>query len=887
MIRITLFIILLLFSLSGITKTDLKPYYPNSNIVVEEDGDFGDSPDYGVLTFTALPDPEILIDAGIVSLNYINARMIYAYVPEVAVLESIDGYVNFEPLDIDAKICSNIDEFFADDPVTDQAVVIYLPPGFTMDEVIDFCSENSIERIESEYLPHFIIATETNLDGINSLKNKTIVSWIMKAPEPIFSGRPFHLCLGAHTPYGFVGEFGNQGKYELTPNTEGGDGPGLGCADVTYHFIDGTPDIAGTLEHNEVVRAIREYEKYVQVNYWETDLPDQYYSMDIQWTYVEALHYGLPATARPPGSWIHSGNMHFNEHNTWDLNDDENTWHLFTIALHEAGHTLGLNHHWGAPGSVMFGWYDGNSYFEELDPDDIAGIRALHATRNIQEDENDQTFVANVTGDDNLEIVMVNTSYHGGAIRVDDIQTGENILWKSHCDFTGWMENTDRMFLADANGDGYEDLVLVNTHSASFDGAIRVINLNTGLDHVWVPHGGFGGWMGPDDRMFVANVDETPQDELILVNTNYAGGAVMAVDLSTGSVVSTLDHTGTFAGWMDASDRMLMGDVNDDGREDLVMLNTSYGGGAIRAIDVTTGVNLGWLNHTGEYDGWMDTYDKVALADMNNDMKDELILVNTSYTGGAVKVINVQTGVEQSYIPHGTFGGWMSLCDRMFMADVNNDDKEDLVLVNNSGGGDAIRAIDLTSGSDLVIWPHDGDYGGWMSNPDRMFCEDVNADGQAELIMINSIYAGGAIKTTTIIDETHLSEVMHTGTYNGWIDGISPDQNCNDEVTFKTGYTDINEDATTVKLLGENQLGMGQVKIYPNPTNNFVNIEFNYPVSAGTYFQIFNIYGQAVTKPIVAKENVNQVDLSEFGQGNYIIEIVHENHILRRKVTTL
>ena len=76
-------------------------------------------------------------------------------------------------------------------------------------------------------------------------------------------------------------------------------------------------------------------------------------------------------------------------------------------------------------------------------------------------------------------------------------------------------------------------------------------------------------------------------------------------------------------------DKSFIGDVNNDGREDLVLVNTSYGGGAIRAIDLKTGNNIAWINH-GSFGGWMVSGDKMFLGDVNNDGREDLVLPKLS-----------------------------------------------------------------------------------------------------------------------------------------------------------------------------------------------------------------------------------------------------------------
>ena len=75
----------------------------------------------------------------------------------------------------------------------------------------------------------------------------------------------------------------------------------------------------------------------------------------------------------PPNSEPIAGDLHFDEDENWSLTGNI---HMFTVALHEAGHSLGLGHS-DVTGAVMYAFYGGP--VSGLEADDIAGIRALYS----------------------------------------------------------------------------------------------------------------------------------------------------------------------------------------------------------------------------------------------------------------------------------------------------------------------------------------------------------------------------------------------------------------------------------------------------------------------------------------------------------------------------
>lgn len=73
------------------------------------------------------------------------------------------------------------------------------------------------------------------------------------------------------------------------------------------------------------------------------------------------------------------GDAHFNSSKTWVDDEFDTTvdpdYDLHTVALHELGHSLGLDHSF-VTGSVMAPAYEGGK--RELTPDDIAGIQYIY-----------------------------------------------------------------------------------------------------------------------------------------------------------------------------------------------------------------------------------------------------------------------------------------------------------------------------------------------------------------------------------------------------------------------------------------------------------------------------------------------------------------------------
>src|SRR3989339_518885 len=445
--------------------------------------------------------------------------------------------------------------------------------------------------------------------------------------------------------------------------------------------------------------------------------------------------------------------------------------------------------------------------------------------------QNDRTLYGDVNGDGDDELVLVNVSCSAGAIRAVKINANGNAIWiQYNSSFEDYFDSSsDKMFMADANGDGIDELVLVD-----YEGKIvRVINMITGANYSLLSNITFSSLFPPvidwnDAKLLVGDINGDNKDELIFVgsSSDILTPAIISVNLTNGSKTSIGKSSGFLNGWVDSSDKMFIGDINADNKDELVFVNTSYNSGAIRAVNILTGGNLCWINH-GSFGGWMDSDDEMFLEDVNGDNKADLVLVNSSYNSGAIRAVNLLTGSNLSWIDHGSFGGWMDSNDRMLMLDANGDGMKDICFINTSYTNGAIKVHDIMTESDIFLKDH--------------------------------------------------SELGLTG----WLDGICPYTTNSVSLKSLVAETIDIEEVTEATDIEQDIVNLNNLILYPNPNNGNFTIE---NLDINSIIEIYNTNGVLIKRITDNQESKVFINLQDITAGLYFIHFKNNSSVISRKI---
>jgi len=289
------------------------------------------------------------------------------------------------------------------------------------------------------------------------------------------------------------------------------------------------------------------------------------------------------------------------------------------------------------------------------------------------------------------------------------------------------MSQPIQMDLGDVNGDGKADIVAAENDPSS--GKYRyMLGASTGSNFSW----NFTKLTGMSFpiRMALGDVNGDKKADIVGVErddtkANQEAGHEKYRYMLGASTGSNFEWNFTSLGGMDLPVKMAVGDVSGDGKADIVAVERELSGQYRYMLGASTGGNFSW-NFT-KLSG-MGFPVKMAVGDVNGDKKADIVAVESEGGGKYRYMLGASTGNNFEW--NFTNLTWMGFPTKMGLRDVNGDGKADIVAMESSGNEKYLYGLGISNGSTFT-W---NTVLSGMGHAQRMGLGDVNGDGKADIV---------------------------------------------------------------------------------------------------------------------------------------------------------
>lgn len=252
------------------------------------------------------------------------------------------------------------------------AFIVEFHTDIDLEESRKMVFESSLEILDNPDLLRNQLLVKGPFEKVSRLAEWDEVAYIFPASPDLVFGFRTEACAGALIGDSLVGQFAKVSQgWPAGPNG----------VQLIYFFGHLTGNLPRSTAESEILRGFREWAKYANLHFipgYEANTPNTISVQFFRGAHGDPYPFDGPGkilahTFYPSNPEPIAGDIHLDDEEPWQVGARVD---LFTVALHETGHALGLGHS-DRPSSVMYPYYRVGA---SLSAGDIAGIQELYGT---------------------------------------------------------------------------------------------------------------------------------------------------------------------------------------------------------------------------------------------------------------------------------------------------------------------------------------------------------------------------------------------------------------------------------------------------------------------------------------------------------------------------
>ena len=325
--------------------------------------------------------------------------------------------------------------------------------------------------------------------------------------------------------------------------------------------------------------------------------------------------------------------------------------------------------------------------------------------------------VANIDSDTSLELILSNGN-------IFDIQSASS-QWFNAAGFGPIMET------GDVNSDGIDEII-----STGGWNSITVWNANDRSQILTIDN-------QDNCSVATANIDNDPADEIIIGDCQW--GQVHAYDITDDTYVELwtlplIDH---------GSAAMVVGDINNDGKEEIVWGSglSSSGKDILVIAGITPNPEILWHNENRESPSQYDSYIAAGWANISPE-KEAAVYIISSTNSGYIRPRYLTMNENGEVTPNYNSSSNILEAALAAIGDIDSDNYDELFIFGNRNYSPALNVIELESDISKGQVTTEDD----TSNYNGLEVTDINNDGHDDaLIATNEVLTIHDISNNNIL----------------------------------------------------------------------------------------------------------------------------------------